>query len=134
VAMMVVWAIVCQAAGHTLVDVFTDDLAAIQVGDQYLHIVSFAFVASGLIFVASSMFQAMGNTMPSLVSSAVRIVIIVLPALLMARLPGFRMTTIWYLSIGGTVMQLGLSLWLLRREFTRRLGPPAQAVMAQLAS
>jgi hypothetical protein len=39
------------------------------VGEEYLRIVSWSYMASGVIFVASSMFQAMGNTIPSLVSS-----------------------------------------------------------------
>ncbi len=43
---------------------------AVAVGEEYLHIVAFNFVASGVIFVSSSMFQAMGNTMPSLITSA----------------------------------------------------------------
>jgi putative MATE family efflux protein len=133
-AMMVLWAIVCMAAGHALVDIFTDDVAAIAVGDQYLHIISWNFVASGLIFVASSMFQAMGNTMPSLISSAARILIIVVPAIMLSRVPGFQMTTIWYLSVAGSIAQLGLSMWLLRRELRLKLGPPVQAVMAPQAS
>ena len=49
--------------------VFSKDPAVIAVGDEYLRIVSWNFVASGVIFVASSMFQAMGNTMPSLIAS-----------------------------------------------------------------
>jgi len=133
-AAMLLFAVVCQAAGHTMISFFASDPAVIRVGDEYLHIISWNFIASGIIFVASSMFQAMGNTMPSLFASAARIIVIILPALLLARLPGFRPTTIWYLSVAGTVVQLGLAMWLLRREFARRLGPPAQAVMAPQAS
>ena len=69
----------------------------IAVGEEYLRIISWNFVASGLIFVASSMFQAMGNTMPSLIASAVRISLIVVPAIALARLPGFQLHWIWYL-------------------------------------
>ena len=56
--------------------------AVIAVGEEYLRIVvAWNFVASGVIFVSSSMFQAMGNTMPSLVTSVVRIIIITMPVL-----------------------------------------------------
>jgi len=74
-----------------------------------------------VVFVASSMFQAMGNTVPSLVSSAVRILLIAIPAITLSRLPGFQLHTIWYLSVAAVLVQLALSLWLLRREFDRRL-------------
>ena len=131
---MLLWAIVSQLAGHSLVSVFANEPAVIRVGDEYLHIISWGFIASGVIFVASSMFQAMGNTMPSLFSSAARIIVIVVPAILLSRLPGFQMSTIWYLSIAGTLLQLALSLWLLRREFARRLPPAVEAVMAPQAS
>ena len=90
-------------------------------GEEYLRIVSWNFVASGLVFVASSMFQAMGNTLPSLLASAVRLTLIVAPAIVLARLPGFRLDTIWYLSVVAVFVQLALSMYLLHREFGRRL-------------
>lgn len=127
---MLLWAIVCQLFGHVLISVFSKDPAVVRVGDEYLHIISWNFIASGVIFVASSMFQAMGNTIPSLISSAIRVIIIVVPAFLLSRLPGFELTTIWYLSVAGTVAQLAISLLLLRREFGRRLPPAIPAGMA----
>jgi hypothetical protein len=39
----------------------------------------------------------------------------------MARLPGFRLTWIWYVSVIAVALQVLLSLWLLRREMDRRL-------------
>ena len=78
-------------APAALVGIFTKDPAVIAVGDEYLRIMSWNYVASGLIFVASSMFQAMGNTMPSLIASAVRILLITVPAVLLSRLPGFQL-------------------------------------------
>jgi Na+-driven multidrug efflux pump len=74
-----------------------------------------------LIFVASSMFQAMGNTVPSLVASGTRILLVAVPAILLSRTPGFQLKWIWYLSAGAVFVQLVLSMLLLRREFTRRL-------------
>jgi Na+-driven multidrug efflux pump len=88
---------------------------------EYLRIVSWNFVASGLIFVASSMFQAMGNTVPSLVTSVARLLVVVVPTVLLARTPGFRLHWIWYLSALSVLVQLALSMLLLRREFRRRL-------------
>ena len=73
------------------------------------------------MFVCSSMFQAMGNTVPSLVSSFVRIAVVAVPAFLLARLPGFHLRWIWYLSVASVTLQMLLSLLLIRLEFRSRL-------------
>jgi Na+-driven multidrug efflux pump len=104
-----------------MVSVFSDDPDVIRIGAEYLMIVSWASPASGLIFVASSMFQAMGNTVPSLISSGARITLVAALTLILAPMPGFALRWIWYLSVGSVVVQLILSLALLRREFARRL-------------
>jgi len=121
VGAMILFAILCQAAPAALIGVFTRDPAVIAVGEEYLRIVSWTYVASGVIFVASSMFQAMGNTIPSLVTSAARILMVAIPAYALSRMPGFQLHWIWYLSVGSVLVQLALSMLLLRREFGRRL-------------
>jgi Na+-driven multidrug efflux pump len=118
--MMLLW-IICQLAPEPLVGVFSRDPTVIAIGADYLRIISWNFVASGLIFVASSMFQAMGNTVPSLVTSGVRILLVAIPAVVMSRMPGFQLRWLWYLSLVSVYVQLALSMLLLRREFVRRL-------------
>jgi putative MATE family efflux protein len=125
-ALMALLIIVCLLAPHALIGVFSKDPAVLAVGTGYLRIVSWNFVASGLIFVASSMFQAMGNTVPSLVASGTRILLVAVPSILLSRTPGFQLNWIWYLSVGAVFIQLALSMLLLRREFTRRLVFPSQ--------
>jgi putative MATE family efflux protein len=120
-AAMVAFAVACNVAPAALVGIFTDDPAVVAVGVDYLRIVSWNYVASGLIFVASSMFQAMGNTVPSLIASAVRITLVAIPAFMLARLPGFQLHWIWYLSVAAVVVQLTISMLLLRREFASKL-------------
>jgi putative MATE family efflux protein len=118
---MVVFAILCHIAPAALIGFFSDDLGAVGYGADYLRIVSWNYVASGIIFVTSSMFQAMGNTVPSLIASGARITLTAIPAIVLSRMPGFHLNWIWYLSVSTTFVQLGLGLWLLRREFERRL-------------
>ncbi len=118
---MLLLALLCHIAPAAMIGFFSQDPAVVAVGDEYLRIASWNFVASGLVFVSSSMFQALGNTLPSLLSSTVRIVIIAIPAFLMARSPGFRLVWIWYLSVAAVLVQLGLNLWLLEREMRIRL-------------
>ena len=111
----------CWSIPATLVSAFSADPAVIAFGTEYLRIISLIFVASGLIFVASSMFQAMGNTMPSLIASGVRIVLVAVGVLFAARLPGFELRWVWWLSVAAVYIQLGLSMLLLRRELRSRL-------------
>ena len=132
VGAMLVLAIFCHFAPEALIRIFSSDPAVIGVASVYLRIVSWNFVASGLIFVASSMFQAMGNTIPSLVTSGVRILVVAIPAYLLSRVAGFQLDWIWYLSVGSVFLQLTLSMLLLRREFGKRLAfaaPPASLPM-----
>jgi putative MATE family efflux protein len=131
---MLLLAIAVWLGGDLMVRVFSADPAVIAVGEEYLHIVAFNFVASGIIFVSSSMFQAMGNTMPSLITSAARIIVIAVPVLLLAQTPGFTLRSIWYISAAAVVVQLVLNLLLLRREFRVRLAfEPAKTVTSGAA-
>jgi len=141
--MMLFFTILCHIATEAMIRVFSSDPQVVAVGSEYLRIISWNYVASGMIFVASSTFQAIGNTIPSLIASFVRIVLVAVPAFILARLPGFQLHWIWYLSVGAVVLQLTLSLLLLRREFRLRLNfgaapaasaPPAGAEVGAAGS
>ncbi|MCK1387845.1 MATE family efflux transporter [Bradyrhizobium sp. 21] len=100
---------------------FSNDRETMEIAFLFLRIISFNMVAQGLIFTCSSMFQGLGNTKPVLWSSATRVFTYSLPAVWLSTRPGFRIEHIWYLSIAATTLQAALSLWLLRREFGKRL-------------
>ena len=123
-----------QVAAQSMMRVFTNEAAVIAVGEEYLRIVSWSYIASGIIFVASSMFQAMGNTIPSLVSSFTRIVGTAIPVMYLSRVPGFALRWVWLLSAVTIFAQLTISLLLLRREFRRRLVFPADAPASAVVS
>src|SRR5258708_23968282 len=59
----------CQISPHILVAPFSSDPAVIGVATEFLRIASWNFVAVGLTFCCSGMFQALGNTKPALISS-----------------------------------------------------------------
>jgi putative MATE family efflux protein len=121
VVFMLLLLAVCQIVPAQLVSVFTKDPAAIRVGEEYLRILSISFIGSGVIFVNSSMFQAMGNTIPSLIASTVRITLVAIPAVMLSRMSGFQLHWIWWLSVGTIVVQVAISLLFLKREFDRKL-------------
>jgi putative MATE family efflux protein len=127
-AVMLLFTIVCHIAPEALVRVFSKDPAVIAVGEEYLRIISYNYVASGLVFVNASMFQAMGNTVPSLFTSTVRILLVAVPAIILSRTPGFTLTWVWYLAVLSVIVQLLVSMLLLKREIGRRLNFPAPGV------
>ena len=71
---MAACALVCRFIPETLVGIFSRDPDVLAVGGEYLRIVAFNFIPSGIVFVSSSMFQALGNTLPPLLSSFIRTV------------------------------------------------------------
>ena len=118
---MALTGLLCVVASAQLIAVFSDDPGVIAVGDEYLRIVAWNFVASGVIFVASSMFQALGNTVPPLATSLARLLATAVPVILLSRLAGFQLWWIWYVSVASLWLHLAANLILLRREFKRRL-------------
>ena len=123
--LMVALTLLCQWRADWLVAAFAQDPGVVGVGAQYLRTVSWNFVASALIFSCSGMFQALGNTLPSLASSASRLLSFVVPALWLAQRPGFELREVWYLSVASVALQAIVSLMLLRRVMRRRLGARA---------
>jgi len=52
-------------------------------------------------------------------------------AIAFSTMPGFQLMWIWYLSAGAVVLQLGIVLTLLRREFRLRLDSMPRPVVAE---
>lgn len=118
---MLVAGIVLYTWAEPIMGIFTTDPEVIRVGVEYLHIVVFTFVASGVTYVVSSMFQALGNTLPSLLTSGLRLVLSVIPAVLLSRASGFHLTWIWYVGVIAVFIQMTAGLLMLRREFRLKL-------------
>lgn len=119
--LMLAVTLLCHIAPEVLVRPFTSEAAVAAVATEYLTIVSWVFVASGLIFTASGMFQALGNTWPSLICSASRVVFFLIPALVLAARGGLTLRQLWFLSIASTALQAVGAVLLLQREFQRKL-------------
>jgi len=119
--LMAAFAVLCHIAPAAMVRIFSQDPQVVSVGEEYLRVISWGFVATGVVFVASSTFQAIGNTLPSLATSFLRVLIVAVPVILLSRQPGFELRWIWYLSVAAVLLQVVASLWLLWREFELRL-------------
>jgi putative MATE family efflux protein len=112
-----------------LVQGFTEEPEVRAIAATFLAITSWYFVAQGVIFTCSSMFQGLGDTRPALLSTGSRVLTFVLPAIWMSRQPWFRLEHLWYLSLTTVIMQAFVSWLLLRQQFRRRL-PALEAAPA----
>jgi putative MATE family efflux protein len=114
-----------------LVGAFTSEPEALDVGAEFLRLISWNFVAQGVVFTCSGMFQGLGNTRPALLSTALRIALFVPLLLVVSRQPGFALHQIWYLSTATIFVQACFSYWLLQQQFRRRLSFPVANAAAE---
>jgi Na+-driven multidrug efflux pump len=119
--MMLVLTLLAHFVPTPMIRAFSNDPHVLAFGSDYLRITSLNFVAAGIVFTTSSIFQGIGNTWPPLCSSATRLFLFVLPAVLVARTPGFEIRYVWYLSVASQLLQACINLLLLRRELRKKL-------------
>jgi putative MATE family efflux protein len=110
---------------EVLVAFFTSEAEAQAVGATFLRIISWTFLAQGVVFTCSGMFQGLGNTKPALLSSALRLSVFVPLAVWLSKQPGFHLEQLWYASVSTVAFQALVSYLLLRREFVKRLSTAA---------
>jgi len=113
--------LLCHITPDGMVGIFSHDATVVNFGAEYLRIVSWNFVASGLIFAGSSTLQGMGNTRPALLASSLRLVLFAVPAYLLSLRPSFEMRHVWYLSTASVFIHMVVLLSLVRWQFRERL-------------
>ena len=114
---------------EVLVAFFTPEAEAQAVGATFLRIISWTFIAQGVVFTCSGIFQGLGNTIPAMLSSAIRLCVFVPLAVWVSSRPAFHLDEVWWLSVSTVWLQAAVSYVLLRHQFKRRLvDRPAAAV------
>jgi putative MATE family efflux protein len=119
--LMIVVMALCQLFSAALVGAFSREPAVIAIGAECLRIVSWNLVSLGAAYTSSSIFQGLGHTLPPLASSALRLVLFIVPTYLLSLRAGFQIREVWYLSVASVAVQAVLNILLLRREFDRTL-------------
>jgi Na+-driven multidrug efflux pump len=112
---------VCQWRGEWMATRFTGNSEIIAVTAEFLKITSWNYVLLGLIFTCSSLFQAMGNTLPSLATSGGRLLAFFVPVLWLKGRSDFQLIDVWYLMVASVLLEAAFALWLLRFEYHKRL-------------
>lgn len=120
-AVMAAVIVFCQIAPGSLIAAFTRDPQVVAIGQEFLRIISWNFIGSGIIFTCSGMFQAMGNTWPALLSGVSRLLIFAIPAVWLSRQPGFTLHEVWITSVVTVLLQTVLSFALIQMEMRKKL-------------
>lgn len=120
-AIMLCLTVLCLIRPQVLVAPFTSDEGVRAVAVGYLQIAALNFLAIGVTFACSGMFQALGNTVPALLSSATRVFVFTASALWLSTQPFLQLNYVWYLSAATITLQAVLSWFLLQREFRLKL-------------
>lgn len=118
---MLMLTLMCQINPDWFIRIFTGELPVIAAGAEFLHIISFNFVAMGIIFICSGMFQAIGNTLPSLAASSSRLLTFAAPAVWLSYQPWFELRHLWYVSVAGATLQAALAWYLMARTMNAKL-------------
>ena len=118
---MLTLTLLCQISPHILVQPFSSDPAVQGVATEFLRIASWNFVAVGLTFCCSGMFQALGNTRPALISSGSRLLTYVAPAIWLAAQPWAALHDFWYLAVASVTVQALVACLLLRHQLHHKL-------------
>jgi Na+-driven multidrug efflux pump len=124
-ALMLLVTILMQWKPELLVMAFTDEAEVIEVGAVFLQLISLNFIAQGIVFSSSGVFQGLGNTRPAMISSMIRVLVFLPLAVYLKYQPGFHINQVWYVSILSVTAQAVAGYVLVRREFRLRLDAPA---------
>lgn len=127
VALMLILAALCNLDMTGFLSLFTKDPEVMASAQLCLKITSWNFVASGVIFACSGLFQAMGNTVPSVLGSASRLLSFVLPVYFLSHQSGFSLELLWKISVATVFLQAVINVLFLSREFKMKLGTSAAA-------
>lgn len=125
VSIMFIGLLIFQFLPNVLLDLFrseqdTGDMLTI--GVPALRIISLSFLFAGFAIVCSSVFQALGHGVLSLVVSVVRQLMILLPvAFLLSRIGG--LAVVWWAFPIAELFSVGLSALFLRRVYRKEIHP-----------
>jgi putative MATE family efflux protein len=117
---MLVVTVFMQVNPYIFVEFFTPDVAVVAIGGEFLQLISLNFIAQGIVFSCSGVFQGLGNTRPALLSSAFRLALFIPLAFLATLREGFVIHDIWYVSVFSVWAQAVASVLLVQRELRHK--------------
>ena len=119
---MLVGLAIFQLLPNQLLNIFNASDEMLRIGDVALRVISPSFLFAGAAIVASSMFQALGNGVFSLIVSVGRQLVVLVPVAYLLSLAG-RLELVWWAFPIAEIASVLLSLLFLRRIFRTVIDP-----------
>lgn len=116
IVIMLIGIFLLQAFPETLLGMFDASENMIQIGVPALRTISLSFIFAGFCIVCSSVFQAFGNGVLSMLSSIARQLVVLLPAAWLLSLTN-RLELVWYAYPIAEIMSMILSCIFLKRIY-----------------
>lgn len=119
-AIMALGTVIFQVAPGSLLSLFSASDTMLSIGIPALRIISVSFCFAGVAIVFSSVFQALGDGMLSLVMSAVRQLLLLLPcAFVLAKLGG--LDAVWFSFLIAEVASVTLAVVFYRSLYNKKI-------------
>jgi len=123
VCILTVGMLIFQLATKPLLGIFDASQEMLRIGVPALRIISLSFPVAGFCIGCGTIFQALGYSMYSMITSLVRQLIVLVPsAFIIGRLTG-DVTLVWYAFVIAEVFSLVLSTFFFRRIYKNVIKP-----------
>lgn len=122
ISIMVIGVVIFQAVPKQLLGIFSASEEMLEIGVPALKIISMHFVVAAASIVFSSVFQALGNEVFSLIMSVMRQLVVLLPsAYILSKIGG--LSAIWWSFLIAEAVSLTLSIIFFKHLYEKRIKP-----------
>ena len=121
-SIMVIGVVIFQVAPKQLLGIFSASEEMLEIGVPALKTISMHFVVAAASIVFSSVFQALGNGVFSLIMSVMRQLVVLLPsAYILSKIGG--LSAIWWSFLIAEAVSLALSIIFFKHLYEKRIKP-----------
>ena len=120
VGIMLVGLVIFQIMPATLIRMFNDSPDMIAIGVPALRIISISFIFAGAGIISSSVFQALGNGLYSLIMSVVRQIVFIVPVAYVFALT-IGLDAVWFSFPIAEISSILLAVFFLKKTYDRQL-------------
>ncbi len=120
--MMSVGLLIFQLFPETLLGFFNPDEALLKVGVPTLRSLSLPFIPAGVCIIFGNVFQAMGKSVYSMITSIARQIGVLIPAAYLLSLTD-NIDAVWYAFPIAEIASLTISIWMMMSIYRKKIRP-----------
>lgn len=122
IGFMIVGVVIFQTVPETLLSLFDASENMLSIGVPALKTISLSFIFAGFCIVSSSVFQALGNGVYSMIMSFARQIIVILPvAFIFAK--RFGLDAVWFAYPIAEIVSVVMCVFMLKRIISQKVRP-----------